>query len=169
MQREFTPNPYRIEGECAIIGLLDRRGAVAAEVIIDLADLAVVLPRRWCLQRTRVLYAVTSDRGRSVYMHRFLIGAPPGRVVDHRNHDGLDNRRANIRECSVAENTFHRRAARPGSRSGVRNVYWHKATRSWYVEVAASGRRHFFGSFRDIHEAEQAAIKARASLSEVAA
>jgi hypothetical protein len=165
MQREFTPNPYRIEGECAIIGLLDRRGAVAAETIIDRADLDRVLQHRWTLQRTRTHYARTrSADGRTVYLHRFLIGAQPGRMVDHHNHNGLDNRRANLRECSVGQNSFNRRGAVSGSRSGIRNVHWKEREQSWVVAVTVNGREHHFGYFKDVHAAEQAAIAARARI-----
>jgi hypothetical protein len=42
-------------------------------------------------------------------LHRFVTNAPKGMVVDHRNHDTLDNRKANLKVCSHAENMKNRR------------------------------------------------------------
>lgn len=43
-------------------------------------------------------------RIRTVYLHRWLVACPPGFVVDHRNADGLDNQRENLRIVTQAEN-----------------------------------------------------------------
>lgn len=45
-----------------------------------------------------------AGKKKEVYMHRFLMDAPKGKVVDHRNGDGLDNRRQNLRICTQKEN-----------------------------------------------------------------
>lgn len=169
MQRKFIPNPYRIEGECAIISLLDSQDEITGEAIIDLADLDRVLQHRWGLQRTRVFYARTSIARRTVYLHRFLLDAQPGHLVDHRNHNGMDNRRANLRECSVSLNSFHRRGADRDSYSGVRNVTWDNTNATWNVMFVFQGKRHWVGRFKEIAEAEQAAIAARARMADVAA
>lgn len=65
---------------------------------------------KWCSIKTkkcRVTYVQGSTRlpdgsWRFVRMHRYLDHSAP--VTDHRNHDGLDNRRANLRPCTRAEN-----------------------------------------------------------------
>lgn len=45
-----------------------------------------------------------------IYMHRLILGlTDPKIVVDHRNHDGLDNRRENIKPCTQAENLQNRK------------------------------------------------------------
>jgi len=47
---------------------------------------------------------------RYILMHRFILGLKdPKVVVDHKNHNGLDNRRENIRPCTHAENMANRR------------------------------------------------------------
>lgn len=41
-------------------------------------------------------------------MHRFILNAPKGMVVDHKNHDGLDNRKENIWICTNSQNQLNR-------------------------------------------------------------
>lgn len=49
------------------------------------------------------LYVRATNGGRP-YLHRLILGAQKGFFVDHINGDGLDNRRVNLRICSLAEN-----------------------------------------------------------------
>ena len=46
----------------------------------------------------------TGPGGKALLMHRFLMGAQDGQQVDHVNSDGLDNRKENLRLCSVSQN-----------------------------------------------------------------
>jgi len=59
------------------------------------------------------LYAYTfvRDNGerKRIYLHRFVTSAPTGTEVDHQNHRGTDNRSANLRVCSHAENMRNQR------------------------------------------------------------
>ncbi len=41
---------------------------------------------------------------KQVYMHRVIMGNPPGKEIDHINHNGLDNRKRNLRICQHREN-----------------------------------------------------------------
>lgn len=59
-------------------------------------------------ERLKYAYAtVANDRNR-LAMHRLVMVPPPELVVDHINGCGLDNRRANLRVCTIQENCFNR-------------------------------------------------------------
>lgn len=63
----------------------------------------------------------------SLYLHRFLLDAPKGTKVDHRNGDTLDNRRENIRIVTMKQNLENRRnEANSNSKTGIRGVSVHK-------------------------------------------
>jgi hypothetical protein len=80
--------------------------------IIDVRDLDEVLTAAmfWCAEpatRSSTFYAVTTRP--KLYMHELICPAWPGLVVDHRNWNGLDNRRVNLRVVTQAENARNRR------------------------------------------------------------
>ncbi|WP_337102361.1 hypothetical protein [Paenibacillus sp. YIM B09110] len=137
------------------------------ETLIDLEDLPIVMEYRgtWCARRVPGIggfYAVgniTTVQGRkSIDLHRYITNAQSGIVVDHINHNGLDNRRKiNLRICTTAENLQNKRGAKAGSVSGVRNVSWENRRGQWLVQVM---HKHI-GYFDDIKEAETAAVDAR--------
>jgi hypothetical protein len=52
-------------------------------------------------------------------MHREVIGAQKGQIVDHINRDGLDNRKSNLRFCNQSQN---RANTKPTSKSGYKGV-----------------------------------------------
>ena len=92
-------------------------------------------------------------------MHRALLGAPRGFVVDHINHDGLDNRRVNLRLCTQRENMKN---ARSGSnKTGFRGVSRTSPNR-FTACIHANGRSKYLGCF-ETPEAAAAAYDAAAT------
>lgn len=98
-----------------------------------------------------------------VHLHRLVINAPNDRVVDHINHNTLDNRISNLRLLTNAENMQNRRGATRGNRtSGIRGISWKNG--KWTVRVGVNGLKYHIGTYSDIEEAKQAAIEARKRL-----
>jgi hypothetical protein len=89
-------NPvHRVDEQTARIELTQGYAA-----LVDQASLWLLLPYQWCVHQVRgKLYARTQSQGQVIYMHRLLLKAPADSrfVVEHRNGDGLDNRRSNLR------------------------------------------------------------------------
>jgi hypothetical protein len=128
------------------IALFNGRGIA----LVDEEDFDRVMRYSWHFHRPR--YAAAHIRGcGTVGLHRFIVRPMPGKVVDHINHDGLDNRRENLRECSHSENTAHRLLSMSVSASGYFGVHEHRVGR-WDVVVA----RRYVGRFSDVHEAARA-------------
>lgn len=75
-------------------------------------DVALLLPHKWHATQHKAgkQYAAARIDGKTVYMHRLITGAQ-GRLnyVDHINHDGLDNRRENLRVVTPLQNARNRR------------------------------------------------------------
>ena len=87
-------------------------------------------------------------------MHRAVLKAANDMVVDHINHNGLDNRKANLRLATVAQNAWN--AERPIGRSGYRGVSFDKRVGRWRVAICCCGKRKQLGYFSDKHEAAKA-------------
>jgi hypothetical protein len=101
----------------------------------------------------------TMKKGRrqTIYMHRFIMSAPAGCEVDHRNGDSLDNRRSNLRLCTRSQNQINRPT--PTDKAfpwrGVTTV--NSAKRPYRVQIRTTvGRRLYIGCFADPVEAARA-------------
>ena len=84
-------------------------------------------------------------------MHNLILGI---KNVDHGNEDGLDNRRANLRSCTNAENQQN-----TGSRGGTsrfKGVSWHARKGKWQGQFNWQSRTHFVGYFAFADEEEAA-------------
>jgi hypothetical protein len=96
---------------------------------------------------------------RNVYLHHFIIGdPPPGMVVDHINGDRLDNRRANLRFCTLAQNKQNSRPYRGGT-SRYKGVSWKrtgKGTGKWLARIRVDGKDIHLGFHKEEEEAAKA-------------
>lgn len=117
--------------------------------IVDEADAERVLAHSWCaVEKDRVVYAQSRVSGVLVFLHNFLVEAPTGQLIDHENSDGLDCRRANLRNASNAGNSQNTRI-RSDNRSGFRGVHWSEREGCWIAAISASRRRRTLGRFDD--------------------
>lgn len=163
MTREYRVP--RIEGDIAYIALTQ-----GYEAIIDAADVPLVGIWNWrALSRNGQAYAVRScargDQGRQdlVLMHRVIMGAPAGMTVDHRDGNGLNNRRENLRLATHAENAHNQRKRRDNS-SGFKGVSWHKDCKRWQAYIAVNGKRKYLGLFGNPADASEAYSRASVDL-----
>lgn len=86
------------------------KGQVA---IVDDTDLYLLKGRKWQAspRRDGRGFYVTARGG--VRLHRLLMGAPKGLIVDHIDGNGLNNRRANLRVGTQSQNCVNRKTT-PG-------------------------------------------------------
>lgn len=83
--------------------------------------------QKWSWHTDHDRYAVCKDSPTSVlYMHRLLMNAPKGIVVDHINGDGFDNRKGNLRLCTHGQNIANSKISK-NSKTGYKGVSFHEA------------------------------------------
>lgn len=71
----------------------------------------------------RVIYVQRNENRCTIYLHRAVLGVTDTRIqVDHRNHDGLDNQRTNLRSTSGTKNQGNRRKQQ-GTSSQYKGVF----------------------------------------------
>lgn len=68
-------------------------------------------------------------------MHRVIIAAREGQLVDHRDGDGLNNQRSNLRFATVRQNGANSRKTH--GKSKYRGVYWNVARNAWQAQISA--------------------------------
>lgn len=137
----------RVVGDVAYIAL-----SKGYEAVIDVEDLDLALEHVWAARETAtVIYAQadvsTAGRRASRSLHRHIMRPPAGVLVDHRDGDGLNNRRANLRLCGHAENGWNRRVSCI-STSGIKGVSWIAKDQRWSARIrAGAGVRIHLGNF----------------------
>jgi hypothetical protein len=90
-------------------------------------------------------------------MHREIIDPPYPLVVDHINRNALDNRKANLRPATRAQNVLNRPYIRPdGCYSKYKGVSWHKHQKKWQAQICYNGRNKCVGCFDDEIDAAKA-------------
>ena len=77
---------------------------------------------------------------------RVILGVAPGTQVDHKNANGLDNRRANLRAATCGENNWNTRL-RKDNKSGYKGVYWLKSHGKWRAQITFNGKQKYLGDF----------------------
>lgn len=94
--------------------------------VVDDEDFDRINAHKWCAQKRKNQKDFVSVRrgpgGGTIFMHREITMCPHGLVVDHKNHDTLDNRKENLRICINADNLKNRRGAQKNSISKIRGV-----------------------------------------------
>jgi hypothetical protein len=94
------------------------------------------------------------------YMHRIILPCPGDMQVDHKNHDGLDNRRCNIRICTASQNIANNRKPTHGITSIYKGVHFEKFTKKWRAQIMHSGKSISLGRFETQDDAHNAYIRA---------
>lgn len=88
-----------------------------------------------------------------IHLHREIMSAPIGVMVDHINGDGLDNRRENMRFANYAENGRNR-GMQTNNKSGYKGVGLFGGR--WYSRIGVDGEQVHIGYFRDPEDAAMA-------------
>lgn len=91
----------------------------------------------------------------TIKMHRVVMNAQPGDIVDHINGNGLDNRKENLRIVSNKLNARNRKA-HAGSSSIYKGVSYLARLGKWQVNICEDGINHYVG----VYESEEQAARA---------
>lgn len=158
--KHLPPSKVRELEEFATVEL---HNGMTALVDLDAAVLeAVRTHHRWyAVLDGNVWYAMASlwkpemKKQINTFLHRLVMVAQAGQIVDHRNGDGLDNRRLNLRIASVRNNSRNQRPL-SNARSNYKGV--DRAGRKWRARISLEGdkNRLFLGHFDTEEEAARA-------------
>lgn len=128
--------------------------------MVDDEDYEGVAQFKWYAKRyPRTWYAMRGtgkDVNGSVIilrMHHFILGSR--NMVDHRDHDGLNNQKFNLRHCTQAQNLQNTIAPR-NNKSGYKGVYQHSNGKAWIANISSGDKCKYLGIFYDPVEAAKA-------------
>jgi hypothetical protein len=124
--------------------------------IVDLSDFDWLMKWNWIAHRNhpkKTFYAVRKGQkgeANTVFMQSFIVGSE----VDHRNRNGLDNRRGNLRACTDSQNQANRKAFGKGSK--FKGVWFEKQSGKWRSQIMVNRRAIRLGRFDEEEKAARA-------------
>lgn len=112
------------------------------EALVDDSDFAILDQWKWRVMESKGhRYAVRQDRAKkSVLMHRFLLNPKATQQVDHRDRNGLNNQRENLRVCEDSQNYANAKLSRR-NKSGFKGVCWDRVNGLWMAFIGAKPRK----------------------------
>jgi hypothetical protein len=144
--------------------------------LIDSEDFELVSKYTWCahLHHTKKRYYALSHDPNQYYiksrsqvvikLHRLIMGVTDSKIlVDHINRDSLDNRKINLRVCSIGQNNSNtnKRENSISKYKGVRRMFVKGSGRiRWYSVISVNRKRQWIGTFDTEEDAAKAYNKA---------
>jgi hypothetical protein len=120
-------------------------------VEIDDEDAGRVLAHSWWVSSSpetdgHVICFSAKIAGKIIKLHRYIMGDPAGLVIDHQDGNRLNNRKANLRVCTVKENNMNLGLTRR-NKSGYRGVSFSKEAGKWRATISLDKRQLHLGYF----------------------
>jgi hypothetical protein len=124
--------------------------------VVDAEDYERLMKHKWYLcQEGNVFYAFRYTIGKQIRMHREIMNAPKGVMVDHIDRNGLYNRKRNLRHCNRRQNSYNRRGNSRGS-SQYKGVFWHNVCGKWEARITYNGNTNYLGLYENERDAARA-------------
>jgi len=108
------------------------------KVLVDDEDFDLVKNYKWSLVKgTKTSYATARINGKAIYMHRWIMSPPLNMEIDHIDHNGLNNRKNNLRISDISENRRNR--ASWGKSSIYKGVSYNKKYKLYKMNFGSAG------------------------------
>ena len=136
------------------------RGRVA---LVDDEDYDYLMQWKWYTNKTlqgkfyaaRSLWNLITKKIKNVCMHRVIIDAKKGEEVDHKDGNGLNNQRGNLRLCTRAQNNANSKLQK-NSTSGYKGATFDRHAQKWQAHIMYNRRHLFLGYYGTSEEAARA-------------
>ncbi len=132
--------------------------------LVDDEDYDFLNQWKWCAhyQPTRnsgkynaVRSAVVDGKNITILMHRLIMDAPAGVIIDHKDRNPLNNQRHNLRFANHSLNGANMGLKR-NNKSGYRGVYWSEERKKYQAQIQVNQKMKNLGRYLSIKEAAMA-------------
>ena len=122
--------------------------------LVDDEDFEFLNQRKWyALKRKYTFHAARHNElkrpfNRNVYMHREILSLQKGEICDHKDMNGLNNQRSNLRKCTKAQNAMN---INPYVK--YKGVSWCKQANNWRAYIVLNNKQIHIGVFKNEDDA----------------
>ena len=166
-------NNYKIVGDNTTIYLPRRNGEIF-KTCIDTKYLQMLIDLDWCwhtswnkhfhgyyVAHTEYLgIFYNTPKSKTHLLHKVIVGNK-NVMIDHIDHNGLNNRMNNLRVIDNSNNLKNRKGINSNNTSGYRNVTWSTNENLWIIQMQINGKNTIMGKFIDLDRAGQTAKELR--------
>jgi hypothetical protein len=154
-------NKHCNKKQCPLLSICLVPIAGGGYTIVDSEDYADAVRYKWSKSttgyirrhnkaKTRAKRGSGRQKHKKIYLHRSLMNAPKGTVVDHVNRCKLDNRKSNLRICTQKDNCRNSSVRVSGKRkSKYKGVSYENGINKWRAYINYEGKRMHLGVFTD--------------------
>lgn len=135
----------------------DKKEYMEMWALVDDEDYIRLSKYNWSIKQRKlksspdIFYAQTGIKknGKQVVesMHRMIMNPKKDMQVDHCDHNGLHNYKENLRICTRAENSRHRRISKNKLHSQYKGVTWDNRVKKWISHIRYNSKNLFLGYF----------------------
>ena len=156
----FYPSSTFLAGSAAVRKIPLTQGKFA---LVDADDYYQLSKFNWFTDScARTSYAARKQNQSNVMMHRMIMGAPDHLVVDHIDHNGLNNCKTNLRLCTPAQNTRNTTSRKGASK--YKGLYRARGGKIWVAKIQFNGKKVHIGQFENEIDAAKAYDKKASQL-----
>lgn len=151
---------FESSGKLFIYDEYNKRYEVGATNLINSDNIAIfdinfaneILAKKWKLDEY-----VKESGSTNKTMHRFVLNIlskqeiPDKYVIDHINHNTLDNRAMNLRICSTTNN--NRNSLKKPSLFNYKGIFFRPNTRQWCAKIKVNNKAIYLGEYSNMHDA----------------
>ena len=117
--------------------------------LVDNEDYDELAVHKWTAhEKHGTIYAerrvVVGTKQRIIHMHRVVMGVAGGVIYDHRNGNGTDNQKHNLRRCSHKENMRNQKL-NITNKTGMKGVSWKKNQGRFVAQITVDGKNFNLG------------------------
>ena len=135
-------NEIVIYEDYAEIVIYNRQCEEIARALINLDDIDKIKDYKWYLDSKGYVYNTKVG-----LLHRFIMDCPSDKVVDHINHNSLDNRKSNLRVCSIQQNMMNQQKQKRDTTSQYKGCYWSKKNKKWHARIKVNDKHKHIGLY----------------------
>ena len=155
-----TPFPDTFVRDYIKTGLMKEIQLTQGKVaLVDDEDFEYLNQWKWCAHKLSknvfqaMHYAGKSNRFRIISMHRVIMNPPSNLIVDHKDHNMLNNQKANLRICTRAQNMYNKLPL-----GKYKGAYYKKVGKNTYIvaRIMYNYKTYHLGYFKTLEEAAHA-------------
>src|SRR6266850_4244351 len=130
--------------------------------MVDDEDFESLNQFKWCAAKSNHTYYALRHEGprksqKGFFMHRQILGLTNPKIQgEHKDGNGVNNQRENLRIATTTQNGQSFQTLRPDKTSRYRGISWDRIRRKWQVQICVNKKRTYLGLFKT----EEAAARA---------